>query len=92
MATMLDKRRRDREAVQAAKVRRLEDENAALRERELIRESTTEGEDEPAEIPVRSHLQWDLRMEKTRTSSSSRGMESFDLFQCTVFTQDTEFQ
>lgn len=57
MATILDKRRRDREAVQAAKVRRLEDENAALRERELIRESTTEGEDEPAEIPVRSHLQ-----------------------------------
>ncbi|KAG2061333.1 hypothetical protein BDR06DRAFT_1001642 [Suillus hirtellus] len=52
MATILDKHHRDHEAVQAAKVRQLEDEDAALREQELIHESTTEGEDEPAEIPV----------------------------------------
>jgi hypothetical protein len=48
---ILEKRRQDRETQQAAKVRRLEDENTALRERELIRESTTEDEDDP-EIPV----------------------------------------
>lgn len=53
MVTMLDKWRRDRKTAQAAKVQWLEDENAALRARDLIRDSTTEGEDEPADIPVR---------------------------------------
>ncbi|KAG2142742.1 uncharacterized protein EDB93DRAFT_1252205 [Suillus bovinus] len=52
MATILDECCRDHKAVQAAKVRWLEDGNAVLRERELIYESTTEGEDKPAEIPV----------------------------------------
>ncbi|KAG1811132.1 uncharacterized protein BJ212DRAFT_1483803 [Suillus subaureus] len=52
MATMLNKRCRDCKTAQAAKVQWLEDESAALREWDLIHESTTEGEDEPADIPV----------------------------------------
>ncbi|KAG1888301.1 hypothetical protein F4604DRAFT_1916212 [Suillus subluteus] len=52
MATILNKQCRDCETAQSAKVRQLEDESTALRERELICESTTEGEDKPADIPV----------------------------------------
>jgi hypothetical protein len=51
-AAIMEKRRKGREILLAAKIQRQDDENAALRERELIRESTTEGEDEPFDIPV----------------------------------------
>lgn len=55
-AAIMEKRRKGCEVLLAAKIRRQDDENAALRERETIRESTTEGEDEPANVPVSVHL------------------------------------
>ncbi|KAG1798727.1 hypothetical protein EV424DRAFT_1352485 [Suillus variegatus] len=52
----MEKRQKGCEVLLAAKIRRQDDENAALRERETIRESTTEGEDEPANVPAARSL------------------------------------
>jgi hypothetical protein len=57
IAAVIEKRRQDRNKQLAAKVRRVEDEGAVLREREAIREESAEATGTDNEIPVRLSIQ-----------------------------------